>query len=309
MDPATKARYVARLAARPLRFEELAEEMLHSPEFTARFGRLVRTEDDEVVEVEVDEVAIYLRRSDRLIGGPVRSGQSHEPEVWRALEPLLLPGTTFVDVGANVGLFALPAARRVGPRGRVIAVEPLADNVQLLCASAARNRFDNLDVLPFAASNRSGVLAVVSRQETTNSFTPPDHAVRPTAPCAPSAPLDLILSGRGRIDLVKIDVEGHEPAVLEGAREVLARDRPTLLVEFNPFGLEANFGQDPHLLADWLVSYGGEVVVILRDEAPVRCTSGPAIMQAWEAANARIGLDGRLHVDVLAGPGRVGTKP
>ncbi len=305
MDPATEARYAARLAERPLRFEELAEEMLHAPEFTARFGRLVRTEDDDVVEVTVDEVSIFLRRSDRLIGGPVRGGHRHEPEVWAALEPLLLPGTTYVDVGANVGLFALPAARRVGPGGRVIAVEPLADNVQLLCASAARNRFDNFDILPFAASNRSGVIAVVSRQETTNSFTPPDHAVRPGAPCAPSAPLDLILSGRGRIDLVKIDVEGYEPAVLEGARELLAQNRPTLLVEFNPFGLEANFGQDPRRLADWLVSYAGEVRVILRGEAPVRCSSGREIMKAWEASNARLGLDGRLHVDVLAGPGSV----
>ena len=300
MEPEAEASYGARLARRPLRFEELAEEMLHSPEFRARFGRLVRSTDHDVVEVTVEEVSIFLRRSDVLISGPVLAGHPHEPHVWEALVPLLLPGTTFVDVGANVGLFALPAARRVGPSGRVVAVEPFADNVRLLCAAAARNRFDNLEVMPFAASDRHGVVAVVSRQETTNSFTPPDRAVRPDAPCAPCAPLDALVGGRGRIDLVKIDVEGYEPAVIAGSRELLARHRPTMLVEFSPFGLEANFGQDPRRLADWLLDYADDVAVITRDAAPARCASGAEVMQAWEAANARLGLDGRLHVDVLA---------
>jgi FkbM family methyltransferase len=294
-----EAGYRARLARRPLRFEELAEEMLHSPEFTAKFGRLVRSTDD-VVEVTVEEVSIFLRRSDVLVGGPVRAGHPHEPHVWAAMGPLLVPGATFVDVGANVGLFALPAARRVGPSGRVLAVEPLAENVQLLCAAAARNRFDNLEVMPFAASDGHGFVAVVSRQETTNSFTPPDRVVRPDAPCAPRAPLDALLGGRDRIDLVKIDVEGYEPAVIAGSRELLARHRPTLLVEFNPFGLDANFGDDPGRLADWLLDYANEVTVIVRDGPPVRCARGREIMQAWEGANARLGLDGRLHVDVLA---------
>jgi FkbM family methyltransferase len=300
LDADRAALYRSRLARRPLRFEELAEELLHSPEFTARFGRLVRSVDDDLVEATVDEVKVFLRRSDRLISGPVLAGHPHEPQVWAALSPLLVEGATYVDVGANVGLFALPAARRVGPSGRVIAVEPLPDNVQLLCASVARNLFANFEVVPVAASDRSGVVAVVGRQETTNSFTPPDRAVRPGATAAPCAPLDLLLGGRARIDIVKVDVEGYEPLVLAGSRELLARHRPALLVEFNPFGLEANFGQDPRELADWLLDYAGEVKVIVRDAPPIRCVSAPQVLQAWKEANSRFGLDGRMHVDVLA---------
>jgi FkbM family methyltransferase len=302
MPQDVEAGYEARLARRPLRFEELAEELMHSPAFTARFGSLVRSEADDVVETTIEGVSIFLRRSDVLVSGPVLAGHPHEPHVWAALVPLLRPGATYVDVGANVGLFALPAARRIGPSGRVVAVEPLADNVQLLCAAAARNRFDNLQVMPFAASDHHGVVAVVSRQETTNSFTPPDRAVHPGAPCAPCAPLDALVRGCERIDLVKVDVEGYEPAVIAGSRELLARHRPTLLIEFNPFGLEANFGQDPRPLLDWVLDYADEATVILRDAAPARCASAREIMEAWEAANARLGLDGRLHVDLLAKP-------
>jgi len=66
-----------------------------------------------------------------------------------------------------------------------------------------------------------------------------------------------------------------------------------MLVEFNPAGLEANFGQDPRPFAEWLVEYGGgQVVVIHRDVAPVACSTGQDVMRAWEAANARLGLEG-----------------
>jgi FkbM family methyltransferase len=291
--------YQEKLARRPLRFEELADELLHSAEFTTRFGRLAPV-DDEIVETEVHGATVLLRRTDQMIAASVLAGVPHEPAVWAALEPLLRPDATFVDVGANVGLFALPAARCVGPGGRVVAVEPFGDNVQLLCWAVARNAFQNVDVLPFAASDRRGVIAIVTRQSTTNTYTPPDHEIRPGTPCAPMAPLDELLAGLARIDVVKIDVEGYEPAVLAGFERLLARHRPTLLVEFGPFGLDANFGVSPVGLADRLLTYAGEVAVILRDGEQVRCTSAAEIMQAWRVANQRAGLDGRMHVDVLA---------
>ncbi len=78
-----------------------------------------------------------------------------------AIRELLREGQTFVDVGANVGCISFLAARIVGPRGLVVAVEPNPDNLQLLYAGIVLNGFGNVRVLPYAASNRREVFSLV----------------------------------------------------------------------------------------------------------------------------------------------------
>jgi FkbM family methyltransferase len=127
------------------------------------------------------------------------------------------------------------ASRRVGARGRVVAIEPAADNVSLLRENIAANALDNVVVRPVAAGRahevrtlflRGGHSAVNSLFETSVYATV--TAVEPVQ----VAPVDDLVDADA--DLVKIDVEGAEVEVLLGMTRLLRLPRIRLIVEWHP---------------------------------------------------------------------------
>lgn len=152
---------------------------------------------------------------------------------------------TLVDAGANVGLWTVPLARHAAAAGgAVVAFEPLAanaarlrDNVELnglahvvtvheLGLSSRRGRCRLTLREDFAAGATTGNAAIAIDDGQDDGFATEDVDVAPLDELAPSFP--------GRVALVKMDVEGHEDLVIEGARRTLRRDRPTIVLEWNP---------------------------------------------------------------------------
>jgi FkbM family methyltransferase len=144
---------------------------------------------------------------------------------------LLRPGDRVVDVGANCGVYALAAAARVGPQGAVWAVEPASATADLLRASVARNGFFQVVVVPAALSDRegSGHLALRPCAELNTLV---DEAGEATEAVALET-LDRCANQHGweRIDLLKLDAEGQEAAILRGGAEWLRRESPLVLFE------------------------------------------------------------------------------
>jgi FkbM family methyltransferase len=128
----------------------------------------------------------------------------------------LRPGNTFVDIGANFGLFTLYGAKAVGPRGRVIAIEPNPEMLRRLTFNVAANSFANVAIAPVAVGSEAAhaTLHVPQAQQDRASL----HPVRgQDATCAvPVEPLLAILTahGVGTVDLLKIDIEGYEDRAL-----------------------------------------------------------------------------------------------
>jgi FkbM family methyltransferase len=136
----------------------------------------------------------------------------YEPAVWTALLDAVQPGDTFVDVGANVGLYAVAAGRRVR-RGQVIAFEPDPGNATLLRRNIALNRVDDaVEVRQLALGAERGELRFRSEQQ--RSGVDPNGAV-----LVPVSTLDSEVTVR--VDVLKIDVEGFEGEVIAGAVGVL----------------------------------------------------------------------------------------
>ena len=77
--------------------------------------------------------------------------RDHEPEVQRLIDTGVYPGMVAVDVGSNIGFHAIRMAQRVGSEGKVFAVEPASDNLELLRENLEVNECTNVEVLPFAA--------------------------------------------------------------------------------------------------------------------------------------------------------------
>jgi FkbM family methyltransferase len=146
------------------------------------------------------------------------------------LRKTLQPGDTFVDVGANVGVFSLIALERVGEKGLVHAFEVDPRALRCLTRTQQANGLGNLIVHNTALGATAGLMSIVQSAELGDTYMtqPSDGALR-----FPLEPLDAWLDHfreRG-LRLVKVDVEGAELEVLSGAERVLRTCRPIVVCE------------------------------------------------------------------------------
>jgi len=163
---------------------------------------------------------------------------NHEPEVQELLESVLKPGMTYYDVGANVGFFAMIAARLLGPSGHVVCFEPLPDNAKQIEYNARLNAFSNVAV-------RCEALGGSNRTEVFNTSAEPTWGMLSTVGKAPVQAsgqitvevrtLDSLCNAGGlpHPDLMKIDIEGAEVEALNGALATLGTARPILVIELH----------------------------------------------------------------------------
>ncbi len=151
----------------------------------------------------------------------------------------LKEGDAFVDVGANVGLFSLIAARAVGPDGHVIAFEPSPKICQRLMENVLLNDFTNVQIIQSALSSKTGesVMSIAQDgKDVFNSLAKPIAGEQYASEAVSTVKWDDFVSDcpyTRNVTLMKIDVEGWEHHVLLGGSEWLSRDNaPVLQVEF-----------------------------------------------------------------------------
>lgn len=137
----------------------------------------------------------------------------------RFLRSYLRPGDLVVDVGANVGFISLAAASLVGPSGKVFSIEAHPRTFQYLKANANLNGFSNLTLLNYALGNKIGTVTISNKK-----MDDMNRVDDKGGTSVPLTTLDEVLSvTQGRIRLLKIDVEGYEKFVFEGAFQSLSR--------------------------------------------------------------------------------------
>jgi FkbM family methyltransferase len=162
---------------------------------------------------------------------------SVDPALLRLAAEVVRPGDTVWDIGANLGLFSFAAAVAAGPAGRVLAVEPDAVLVRLLRRSAAANQdHAPVEVLPAAVADGLAIahFHIARRNRSTSHLdgfgTSQTGGVRATE-LVPTVTLDWLAAQFPAPDVIKIDVEQAELAVLSGAASVLRAALPTIVCE------------------------------------------------------------------------------
>jgi FkbM family methyltransferase len=153
------------------------------------------------------------------------------------LRRTIKPGWTVIDVGSNLGYYALLAARLAGPPGRVFAFEPTPSTYQALLKNIALNNAQNITPYQLALSDSCGSVSVIEDvQDDYNRIGPPG---KPGHTQVPSLTLDRFVEWRQlrNIDFIKVDIEGAEHKFLLGARKTLERFRPIIAIELNPNAL------------------------------------------------------------------------
>lgn len=162
----------------------------------------------------------------------------YEPNEFYWLNSFLKPGMIVVDGGANMGLYTLFAARRVGAKGRVLAIEPSAREFGRLSAHVRMNALGNVRCRNVALGKEvtAADLKVAAEwnagHNTLGEFGYDGVELNRTERVK-VVPLDMLIreQGLGRIDLIKLDIEGAEYDALRGAEDTLRRFRPALLLE------------------------------------------------------------------------------
>jgi FkbM family methyltransferase len=212
---------------------------------------------------------------------------SFEPNEFAFLDQVLHPGMTFIDVGANDGYYTLFAARRVGSTGRVVAVEPSSRERVNLKRNIARNRLGNTTVVPAALGSACGVAdlrlaqGVHSGHNTLGKFAH-DGVLAERFQRVDLETLDKVAADLelGRVDFVKIDVEGAEASVVHGARHVLTAMRPTLLLEINDNALRAQSTSGEALLATLRSDFGYDIMTFSAVTGTLERLAGSAPLSA-----------------------------
>ena len=177
-------------------------------------------------------------------------------------------GDTCIDVGANIGYFALPLARACGAGGSVLCFEPLRRNVLTIRLAAELNHLANLDVIEAAVVDSSGSLMIdVSDMDSAYAHVAADGTSAGIV--VAGVTLDEVIDKRGlnRIRFMKVDVEGAENFVIAGASRLFsdADRRPEfMMIELVPSHL-ARFGATIDALVARLSSYDYAPFVLVGD--------------------------------------------
>ena len=164
----------------------------------------------------------------------------------RWVEGNLRPDSVVIDAGGNIGLTALMLSLLL-PDGHVHVFEALPANAALLRQNIAGNGINNVSVNAVALGDRPGHISMRGAGSSSH--------VAPTGEAGiPMVTLDgyMAETGLSRVDFVKMDVEGFEPAVLAGAAGLIGRFGPPILMEFNTWCLAHVQGFDARHFAERL---------------------------------------------------------
>jgi FkbM family methyltransferase len=203
-----------------------------------------------------------------VIGRNVYMG-SYEPEASALVQTRLGPGSTFVDVGANIGYFTALASQAVGATGRVVAVEPLPALFSQLHATF--RSAPNVVCLQTAIGEAAGTLDLYVPPSSAGNLDPSafEYTSGMERVSVPRLSLESLFDQQSirTADLLKIDVEGYEPWVIRGARRLLEQRRiKAILCELNPRLLNLA-GSSPRSLAAQFIDAGYQPTSSYSDDA------------------------------------------
>ena len=169
---------------------------------------------------------------------PFYSGAERDHQ--RTTMSLLRVGDHAVDIGANWGLHTLLFSKLAGPQGRVLAVEPFDPARRELEWHVRANHCSNVTVVPLALSDREATARFAATGSAYTGHLVVEGADQGAANCdvvraVQTTTLDLLLAREGfsSVQLVKLDVEGAESRVLQGAARVLGELRPCFVIELH----------------------------------------------------------------------------
>lgn len=244
-------------------------------------------------QVNLADFSLFVMPND-YIGSSILATKTYEPHVTRQIREILRDGDVFVDLGANIGYFSMLASSILKTGGKVIAFEPNPTNVQLIYQSIRSCNASNVFVYPYAASDCNGIVRFVTVGSNGGIVTPHSRKQKYSF-LVQSVVVDEFLKFESRIDLIKLDIEAHEPAAMRGMTRLIGKHQPKIITEFHPWAMRLNNVEPPEAYLRQFYDIGYRISVILPNGTLRRTSSSAEIMDYWKALNEET-----IHLDLLA---------
>lgn len=242
-------------------FRQMVSNVVNSPEFYQTGGLLP---PNRLMMTEWEGLRFWFNTSDREMGVRMALGL-YEPGTVKLVQQMVKPGMKCVDVGAQSGFYTCVMGQQVGKKGKIYAFEPLASSFEMLERNVRENQLQGIvRAFPLAASNTNESIqaSLVSNMYVAGQV----QGAEPVT--IKSARLDDVITDR--IDLIKIDVEGHEPAAIQGMETLIRRDHPIIFSEVNEYWLRNGSHSSAREYIAQLVSLGYQVYSVENLDEPLK---------------------------------------
>lgn len=167
----------------------------------------------------------------------LRHFYKYEKDVEKTIGDILGKGDVFIDIGANVGYFSVIVSRIVGENGKVYALEAIPKLCGLLSESIAINDIKNINVLNNAVYSENKKILFHRMKNSAFSYISRDNTSDGTIEVN-AVTLDSLIDKVGKVDVIKIDVEGAEMNVLLGGKNLISRYKPKIIMEVANWSLQ-----------------------------------------------------------------------
>ena len=241
-------------------FREFLADLLSSDEFSHCTGFVP---PNRVFMAELQDFRLWFNTGDREMGMVMASGQ-YEPKSVELLKSIIRPGMKCIDAGAHIGFYTCLITSLVGETGRVYAFEPMPSHFELLLKNIEENQFQQMvKAYNLVCSDAHGNINV---SKISNMFVV-GHVGSAEQVIVQRVRLDDLIEDA--IDLVKLDVEGHEPAVIRGMMSIISKNKPIILSEINEYWLRSCSHSSGAEYVGLLTSLGYEVFDVKNLEHPL----------------------------------------
>jgi len=164
---------------------------------------------------------------------------AYESLITKKIQEIIKENNVVIDIGAWIGYYTLLVAKKVGPKGKIIAIEPHYKNFQRIKKNVELNKFSNVSVLNLAVSNKTGNATLIEQQDGSckHKITYDDTGQTKLET------LDNIRvkSGLSKINLIIMDIEGYEFLALKGLVKSLSKKNiKNIICEIHPKQLAQN---------------------------------------------------------------------
>lgn len=226
-----------------------------------RIYYLIYKDISRVILAEASGYKFYVDMKDRFIAPVIIADKFEQNEKIEILK-YTNEDTIFLDIGANIGYYSVLLSDKVK---KVYAFEPVTENYLLLNKNIEVNNLKNVTAVHKALSNKNGEVEMFIDKLNGGGHSMQINNVLDTnsSEFIPSIRLDDYIESEGieNINLIKIDVQGAEGLVFEGAMETLKKFKPIIMMEYDPKML-SNFGTDPEKLLNMFKEMGYTIKVI-----------------------------------------------